>query len=216
VWRRKGTIAQKYKIGDSRVLMKEKRFAEEEEHAREEILERIRIRMEKAGSSESRVKKIPKEMEDLAIIVKKECKTFDELQRKIEAIKPPIVWERPYSRLAAIIIHAPKAPTLADVCEGKAEREFVEGAMAYLRLRNLSDKCSKALVEIYRGDKDIRAGDFVHLEYGYAAVFGKVHSLTVPKRDIVFAYTLTEWFYIPYHLVGYFKSLEDFWDSIRS
>jgi len=161
------------------------------------------------------VKKIPKEMEDLALLVKKECKSFDELQRKVEAAMKPPVWARPYSRLSAIIVHAPKAYTLADVCEGKAEREFAEAAMIYLRLRNLSDICRKPLVEIHRGGKDIRAGDFVALEYEYAEVFGEVRSLTVPKRDVVYAYTgVAEWFYVPYHLVGYFKGLEDFWNTI--
>jgi len=158
-------------------------------------------------------KTIPKEMEDLALIVKKECKTFDELQRKVEAALTPPVWARPYSRLGAIIVHVLKAHTIADFCEGKVEREFAEGLSAYLRIRNLSP-CRKPLVEIYRGGKEIRVGDFVALEYEYAAVFGKVSHLTVPQRDVVFAFTLTEWFYIPHYLVGYFKNLEDFWDTI--
>lgn len=70
---------------------------------------------------------------------------------------------------------------------------------------------------VYRGGSDIRAGDWVALEREYASFHGTpVYTKVVPPKDVVWAGTYEkEWYYVPSHLVGRFKSLKEFWEAIN-
>lgn len=149
-------------------------------------------------------KPIPDEMKDIAKTVREECKSLDELHFNIS-----IKRTRPYSRLAAIVLSAPETLTLAEYCRGKGETEVVN----YVRWVGA---CRKPEVRIYRGGSEILAGDWVAFEFSYAESHGTpVYEKTVPLEDLVWALGYEkEWYYIPHHLVNYFKSIEEFWVNL--
>lgn len=57
-------------------------------------------------------------MRDIARVVRKECKTLEDLRYMVSVIRT-----RPYSRLAAII-DSPYYSTLKDYCQGVGEHEL--------------------------------------------------------------------------------------------
>lgn len=152
---------------------------------------------------------IPGELRDIAEVVKRECKSLEDLWFKVQVVRT-----RPYSRLAAIVFKS-KGLTLKEVCEkGPGEPPYSEIGVLYRYVSKLG-VCNKERVVIYRGGSEILPGDWVALERSYAELYGPVYTLEVSPEDVVWAGTEErEWYYVPRHLQGYFKSIEDFWEAV--
>jgi len=152
------------------------------------------------------VLKIPPEIEDLAEVAKRE--SLEDLIFHIRVART-----RPYSRISAIC--RGRYITLADVCAKGA------GKPRYSELRILYEYakpwCNKAVVTVYRGGTEIKPGDWVALERGYAESHGTpVYSLEVSPHDVVWTGTdVKEWYYVPKHLQGLFKSVRGFWRACK-
>ena len=150
--------------------------------------------------------KIPPELEDLAEIARRE--SLDEFMYHISVTRT-----RPYSRIAAICRES--FITLEDVCsKGPTEPPYSQLRILYDYAKPWCDKA----VTVYRGGSDIKPGDWVALERGYAEFHGTpVYELKVSPGDVVWAGTYEkEWYYIPKHLQGLFKSAREFWKASRS
>jgi len=160
-------------------------------------------------------KPVPKEVEDLAETVRRECRSFEDLLEKVRTLRT-----RPYSRVAAIVYKS-SAPTLKEVCEkGPSEPRYSEIGILYEYVSRLG-VCGEPEVTIYRAAREpIAPGDWVYLERSRAEDFAeylgvKVFTKRVRPEDVVWAGTSPdEWFYVPRELQGYWKDLRDFWRSV--
>ena len=160
-------------------------------------------------------KPIPPGIEDLAEVVRRECRSYEELLDKVRHLRT-----RPYSRIATIVFRG-VTPTLKDVCErGPREPRYSEIGVLYEYVSKLG-VCGKPEVVVYRAAREpIAPGDWVYLERGRAEDFAeylgvKVYERRVRIEDVVWAGTSPdEWFYIPKELQGYFRDLKEFWESV--
>ena len=163
----------------------------------------------------------PPEIEDLAEVARSH-RSFDEFQYYVS-----IVRTRPYSRIHALIEPEGGFVTLEDVCKGRLkwagkpleDYVYAKGVWAVGRNPDATGrKFCKPKITIYRGGSEIKPGDWVALEEEYARGHGEpVYRLTVPWTDVVWAGTYEkEWYYVPKHLQGVFRSLEDFWKLAHS
>ena len=157
-------------------------------------------------------KKIPPEMRDIAEVVKRECKSFEDFLFKVRVER-----DTPYSRLSAIISRGgeKEVRTVRDACAGvtedgkPVERELVE----YVRGLGI---CGKKRIKIYRGGTPIRVGDWVTLEREYAEWYGPVYTKVVSPEDVIWSgIFVKEWFYVPKRLRGYFRDLREFWEAVK-
>jgi len=161
-------------------------------------------------------KSIPAEISDLAEIVRRECRNFEDLLNNIRYVRT-----RPYSRIAAIVFDSVAAPTLKDVCEhGPSTPRYSEIGLLYSYVKKLGI-CGKPKVTVYRAyTEEIKPGDWVYLERRCAEEHAEIHGYSVYEKevspeDVIWAGTSEEeWFYVPKKLQGYFTSLEDFWNSV--
>jgi len=169
---------------------------------------------EATNSSQKIPPEVKEEIRDLIEAARKH-KTFDEFMYYIS-----IVRSRPYSRISALIEPEEGNVTLEDACEGRLKwageelEDYVHGRGLWAAGKSFC----KPTVTIYRGGSEIKPGDWVSLEEEYASFHGEpVYKLEVPWTDVVWAGTYEkEWYYVPKHLQGLFKSLREFWEFAKS
>ena len=162
------------------------------------------------GAVSGREKRILSEIRDIVDVVKRECKSFEDLMYRVQVVRT-----RPYSRLSAFINSADLV-SIKDFCTGKWEEKDAP-LEVYEYLLKLGVCWEGEMIVVYRGGSKIKAGDWVALEYEYARWHGyPVYKKLVRLDEVLWAGTYEkEWYYVPWYLIGYFKDYRDFWETVK-